>query len=166
MKRQRSHDDEPTEKRARTDSDVVHADDADADPFRPTLQRKAVDVCEHGSDGDGFIQATVRMRWPKKPELVLEAVENGQAVSFDVKFADPCWEYLTRQGAAFTKGDQLYISLKGAKVIKRLTSRLPKLPMELKYEDSVRIKFLATKSSPPSGTVVDSWAGAWPLIPP
>jgi hypothetical protein len=132
------------------------------DPFRRTLQRKAVDICEHGTDEEGFIQFKVKMKWPPKPHRIMinaTAVEDGQDISFDIALHGSCAEYVREMNVTFDLQDTLYLSLRGVQLEKTSSAIAKKLPMVLNYTEGVCLKFLSKKGPPPkTGMIVDYWA--------
>lgn len=134
-------------------------DSASDDPFRPTLQRKIVDVCEHGNDGEGFVKVEVFMRWPNQLSRIQAlAVENGQTIKFDIAFLGPCPDYFKSIGLAFDFRDVLYLSLEGACIEQKSTAPNGFLPITLKYPDGVRLMFFTRKNPLAAKPVVDYWA--------
>ena len=148
------------------EQDVAASKDAASNacdgPFRPTLQRKAVDICKHGIDEDGFIKAEILMRWPGRPNIQAKAVEDGQLVKFDVAFLGPCLNHFKSIGLDLDFGDVFYLSLKGATLERKTTAPTDYLPMVIKYLDGVRVKFISRKRKQLPPGVVDYWASTYP----
>lgn len=135
-------------------TDFVNGKD---DPFRPTLQRKVVDIHEHGNDPEGFIQVEVCMKWPNQPRIQALAVENGQTVKFEIVFRGLCAEHFKAIGLGFDFRDALYLSLEGATIQKKSVASKGCLPMIVIYSDGVRLKFNKKKRPLETGPLVDYW---------
>ena len=178
MKRTRrtADPDEPAAKKQRTRSQTKPGggggnDDAGQrtaadNPFRPTLQRKATDICEEGVT-EGFVQLNVAMitRLPAGAlRIMANVVENGHLVQFDVAFLRQTAELLAEAGVDFDMDDTIWVSLKGAQLEEKHALRQPKgstvklLPMALNFSEGVCLKFVYKKSPLPTGPLVDLWA--------
>src|SRR3984957_2480264 len=131
-----------------------------SDPFDPTLEQKASDLCKRGApDGVGYISGTVFMIWSitQKARFNVETVENLRKYRFDIELSGACSRYFGQ--LQLHQQDVFQIALKGVFVERMKDSSSPdSLPMVLKYRHGVIIKFIQRKRKPSeNGLVVDTW---------
>ncbi len=146
-------------------------EEAEEDPiFRHSLQRKVVDIYEHGADEEGFIHLKVKMKWPQiggKVRIQGEATENGNAVCFEITFIEACCKHFQSIGLQFEIGDVLCLSLKGVTVERKNVSKAASskiLPISLSFREGVLLRFLSKKTPPITGMFVDSFVGVYYYI--
>ncbi|KAI0345219.1 hypothetical protein BDW22DRAFT_1354123 [Trametopsis cervina] len=133
---------------------------------------KATDIHEHGVREDGYLVFRVYMKWDKDPARVhiqAQSNESKDVVRFDVFFQGTCARYFQSTGLQFDIGDVVWLSLRGASINKKTSSKasMKTLPMDLIYDTGVCLRFEAKKKPLPAGMVVDSWKSqelAQPLV--
>ncbi|THH29587.1 hypothetical protein EUX98_g4596 [Antrodiella citrinella] len=134
--------------------------DANSDPFRDSLQRKASRISVDGLDNSGFIQARVHMKWPPvggRANATLEVTEDGRHRHFEVTFLGACYLFFKAIDLKLEIGDTLLLSLESASAETVASSKPNYLPLKLTYEHGVRLKFLTKKTPPTTGMTVDFW---------
>lgn len=162
MKRASTAESNSNAKRKKADEpqDVNQEDDSPL--FQPNQRRKAIDICEQGCDGTGYLEGRVKMKWPflsGKARISMESPEAGQVSRFEVNFIEASAATLMSAGVQFEVGDMIQLSLKGAeqKLLKHSSSK--GLPMELIYRNKLALRFLSrTKPSAPLLSV-DTFVG-------
>jgi hypothetical protein len=131
------------------------------DPFDPMLEKNPSDLCESGTDGNGYISATVIMTWPvhSKVRFNVETAEKSKKYRYDVEFSGACASHFSK--LAVSSQDVLQIALKGVFIEKTKKSSSPNsLPMALKYSTGVIIKWITRVRKPmEDGLVVNTWLG-------
>lgn len=164
MKRPSEEAEAVAQKKIKSVYHSLNVDSVGSDPlaFDITRQRRAADICERGTEEDGYVSFRIYMRWDKYPEklgLQTESMVDGDVVRFDVFFEGPCLRYLRSIGFQFDFGDRVCLSLKGATIHRKSLSKASTqtLPMELVYSSGVRFKLERKKQVLPSIIVVDSW---------
>ncbi|PSR77622.1 hypothetical protein PHLCEN_2v7812 [Hermanssonia centrifuga] len=170
LKRNSRQEPETSRKKQKVDAVKEHLaldsamEEAEEDPiFRHSLQRKVVDIYEHGADEEGFIHLKVKMKWPQiggKARIQGEATENGNAVCFEITFIEASCKHFQSIGLQFEIGDVLYLSLKGVTVERKNVSKAASskiLPISLSFREGVLLRFLSKKTPPITGMFVDSF---------
>jgi hypothetical protein len=128
-----------------------------ADLFAEGLEKNALDILQHGTDGTGYISVKAHMLWP--PEKVRMNIETTTSVKyrFDIHLSNKCVAF--HKLLDIVPEDTFQISLRGVKVEKiSESSAQGSLPMKLIYNEGVVIKWI--KRSQPNmkdqnGTIVD-----------
>jgi hypothetical protein len=153
MKRAGSHEPDGSSKRPRTEYENA------TDPFDPTLEKKVMDLYEHGTDGTGYFSAMAFMTWPvkQKARLNVETIVGKKIHRFDIELSGKCAPYFDK--LRFYSRDVFQIALKGARIEKTKSSSSPySLAMTIKYPEGVIIKFITRSMKPTeNGQVVDTW---------
>ncbi|CAL1705544.1 unnamed protein product [Somion occarium] len=130
--------------------------------FQPSQERRASDIRQSGSDGTGYLEGRVHMKWPPmggKVQLIMETKENGNTFRFDVSFADGCAKLLVSSGVNFSVGDRFQLSLNGAIVEASTVSKSNVLGLSLNYRDGVALKFVSRSRAVDPLQSVNSFAG-------
>lgn len=125
--------------------------------FDAVMQKRAVDVFDKGTDGTGYLNAKVVMRWPPsngKLQVLLSAMDEGPRKQFTVVFTGECYKY--RELLNLRPNDELQLALKAAVVQK---------PTRIMYEEGVLLKFVKIKDLKHAGQIVDTWNRELCLIP-
>jgi hypothetical protein len=147
-------------KRAATDDlkDSAKRAKSSNNPFDPSLEKSALSLCKSGSDGSGYISGVVFMSWPRtrKARFNFGAIDNRKTYFFDVELTGACLRYINK--LEINPKDVLQIALKGVTIEKTQGSSSPNsLPMVLKYNDGVIIKFIQSRKTTEGEFVVDTW---------
>jgi hypothetical protein len=154
MKRAAEGLDDNSTKKARLDNSQ--------DPFGEGLERFANDICRDGADDTGFISGKVFMVWRGTTKIRLNVQSTDSSATalfrFDVELTGAfVSEYF--EALKFQSSDAFQIALRGAKVEKMNDSSGPNsLPMKLKYEDAIVIKWIKrSQNSDDNDTILDIW---------
>ena len=144
----------------------IKLDDAQEAVFDdPALQRRASDVFNSGSAGNGFLSGRVFMAWAPTPAMKLNFIMETEEASdygaknihkFSVVFAGACSDFFS--DLTLHARDEIALSLKGARVEKTdRPLRSCTLPMNLVYENGVIIMFKKCVSVSDSGKITNTW---------
>ncbi|KAM6500355.1 hypothetical protein JOM56_003369 [Amanita muscaria] len=143
----------------------------------PSLQRRASDICESGSAGNGFLSGKVFMAWAPSPSSTkLQAIMETQEASdygaqnsqkFYIIFTGACTQFF--KDLTLQPRDEISLSLKGAHVEK--TDKILgscTLQMRLVYSEGVILMVRKSASGLDAGKVIDTWKlseGHWFVSP-
>ena len=83
--------------------------------------------------------------------------EDAVAKHFYVVFAGPCPAFFSSIGMKFAIGDSIRLSLQDVTVEQVIAAQPKFLPMQLHYDQGVRMQVLGKKAS--AATLVDYWQG-------
>jgi hypothetical protein len=134
------------------------------DPFEPSLQKRARDVCVNGTGSCGYLSGVAFMVWPGGSgilRVMMQVEDHGRVDRFEIKLSGRCRKYFGKLD--FVAQDHFEISLKGAQLEKKQESSRPcDLPMMLTFNEGVIVKFTKrTRKPAEDGLVIDTWKCAY-----
>ena len=158
----------------------THSAEDASDPKRQKLEhplfqhrRKATDIYEQGCDGTGYLEGTVRMRWPLTKESLrirVESKENAKNISFEINFTKDAVTALSSSGLKFEIGDQIQLALQGAEMnlLRSSTIHLKSsesLPFMLVYREKLALRLVSRAKQSAPLLSVDNLTSMFELCP-